>query len=113
MNWIVRGGAIVAMLLSLAMPAFADSRIDSRALRALFPGTFSVRIDGIPATFVASHGGRLVGKAVIGSDSGRWSVRGRLLCISLRNMYDGKTKCMSVRQNGSWYRTRDFSFRRI
>jgi hypothetical protein len=105
----------LAALVSLVgvLPLEAGTRVEHSVLRAMFPGTFSVRVNGIPATFVARGGGSLLGKAVIGSDSGRWSIRNGRLCIMLRNLYRGESRCSAVNRDGDWYQTRDFVFRKL
>lgn len=101
----------IVLLFGANAPAAAGG-IDDSTLNRLFPGTFSVRVSGISATVVAHRGGRLSGKAFVGTILGRWSVRSGRLCIALEDWSDG-TQCSAVVQEGDWYRADRVRFKRI
>ena len=83
--------------------AQAETKLNGKQLRALFPGTFKGTVHGIvDVTLVASRSGKLRGKVLGKKDTGRWKIKGNKLCIKLADMTDGKYKCSFVWRNDKW-----------
>lgn len=115
-NHTVRSALLVPTLLVLvlaASPSMAGPKVGHAALKAMFPGTFAVNMQGIAATFHAGQGGRLTGRAMVGTDTGRWSIRGGQLCIMLNGWFSGRTRCSAVVREGNWYRADSVRFRKV
>lgn len=108
-------GVVLTLLPITAIQA--EGKLSSNALRALFPGHFAGKVQGmVDIAFTATASGRLYGKFMGKSDRGRWKVvRGRL-CIALVNLTDGKYRCSYVQRDGKWFTTdhgRRIRFRKL
>lgn len=93
--------------------ADAGERLSTRAIKALFPGTFHAVVKGYAVTFTARGDGKLIGQHMGSKDTGRWSVRRGRLCIMLKDWLDGKTSCSAVVQSDGWYKASKVRFRKL
>lgn len=97
--------------------ALAETKMSSQALRALFPGHFKGKVQGmVDIAFTATANGRLYGKIMGKTDRGRWKVARGKLCIALADLTDGKYRCSSVKRDGQWFRAYQgttISFRKL
>ena len=116
-NRIASCGCAALLLASLLSPVASavERKVPSHELRQMFPGQFRAQVKGYDVRFIASGDGRLKGIYGGFTDTGRWSVRGNRLCITLKDWLDGKTKCAAVRRsaNGPWYLAGSIRFRRM
>ncbi len=98
-----------------ALAQGGERSIPRHELRKMFPGQFQARVKGFDVRFIASGDGRLKGFYGSLTDTGRWSVRGNRLCITLKDWLDGETKCAAVRRasHGPWYLAGNIRFRRM
>ena len=96
--------SILSVLVVISVPAQADTvRLSAQSIKNLFPGHYEARVKGYKILFSAHRGGKLVGQAFGRTDRGKWSVRGRRLCMAWRKWTEGKVKCGSVSKQGKWY----------
>ena len=95
----------------------ADDKLTTQALRALFPGHFQGKVQGmVDIAFTATANGRLYGKIMGKTDRGRWKVSRGKLCIALADLTDGKYRCSHVKRDGNWFRANHgtpISFRKL
>lgn len=100
--------------MALAQPVHASESLETRAIKALFPGTFHAVVNGwASVSFIARGDGLLVGRYRSKIDTGRWSVRDGQLCITLNDWLKGRTACSPVIQDGDWYRAENVRFRKL
>ena len=106
----------VAAIFMLAAGLAAEAStppVSHDALKRLFPGKFAASVGGVSVRVIAAGNGHLTGTSFAGSDFGRWSVRRGRLCIMLRDLFDGQTRCAHVVREGKWYRADTVRFRKI
>lgn len=97
-----------------SFPAAAGGEMSQAELRRLFPGSFMAIVNGFIEVKITARGnGTLIGKAQGQKDTGRWSVRGRNLCIAWSRWMDGKVQCTSVTNDDGWYRGNGVKFKKI
>ncbi len=87
--------------------------VSADAVKQLFPGRFYALHEGHKVRFVALENGELHGRAYGFTDTGRWRVSNRQLCISLQKWFKGRTKCAAVIRNGDWYAVKRVLFRKL
>ncbi len=104
-----------AMLLMAGSSVHAadTGTLSSRQLAQLFPGDFQAVVQNYNVRFSANPDGTLVGRVLGSSDSGRWSVRGGKLCISLESWLKGRTNCSAVVKQAGWYEGSGVKFRKL
>lgn len=91
----------LAFCVSVAPGAQSGQVLGSKALRALFPGTFQGTAHGLfDVWLAASSNGTLYGTIMGRRDRGHWKISRGQLCISLANLTDGKYKCSYVHTDG-------------
>lgn len=94
----------VALIVLPATGIQADGKLSTHALRALFPGHFKGKVQGmVDIAFTATASGRLYGKIFGKTDRGRWKVSRGKLCIALVDLTDGKYRCSHVQRDGKWF----------
>ncbi len=104
--------ASVAVFLCVGQ-AEAGQKMSSGALKRLFPGNFTAVVHGYKLRISARSNGKLVGKYMTKTDTGRWSVRNGRLCIMLKVWMSGRTECNHVVRAGGWYKTPKVAFRKL
>ncbi|WP_156098486.1 hypothetical protein [Thermopetrobacter sp. TC1] len=109
------GAIVTTPLISTALqPAQAGELLRPSELRRLFPGTFKAMVKGYAIRITAAANGRLHGQFGPVTDSGRWSLKGRRLCIRFNEWLDGRRHCSIVRRvSGKWYAVAGIRFRRL
>jgi hypothetical protein len=105
--------AISTMIALGAAPQAQAKQLSQDAVQALFPGTFDVSFKHKTYFTVTAHpNGTMTGRLAGITDQGRWSVRGRKLCIAFSRWNEGRTKCKDVFLEGGWIRSGTFFFRK-
>lgn len=105
--------AAAGLCLGLSMTsAQAADQLTASELRQLFPGTFTAVVKGYTVRIAAKPSGQLKGQAMGLTDTGRWSLHGSQLCISMNNWTGGRSSCSAVTAAGGWYRGDGVKFRK-
>lgn len=94
--------------------AVADEPLTDQQLLRLFPGTFKAVIRGkYEARVTVKRNGAIAGEMAGLQEQGRWTVQNGELCIVMPNMTRGRVECSAVVAEGSWYKGRNVSFRKL
>jgi hypothetical protein len=100
--------------LTLSSAAFAGDAMKGQDIIRLAPGTFQAVVKGTyELTVTLTRDGAAIGKAQGLEDRGRWTVRGDQLCIVMPAWTRGRVECSEVVADGSWYRGRSVSFKKL
>ena len=100
----------LALLIALPIVTSSNSTIASEVLtgaqlKKLFPGPHVLTAFGFQIKINASAAGGLSVSLGDEKDSGNWSVKGDQLCISLKELTEGKFGCGQVKYDGKKYLT--------
>lgn len=93
----------LCLLVSLAMPGAAGSRLSGSEIKALAPGVYVGSWKGKRQLHLTLKQNGTVSGTVDGRHhSGKWYVSGDNLCLVIRVLVFQKTKCGSISRQGSW-----------
>ena len=86
------------------VPGVAGEKLNSKEIKAMFPGTYQ-GVYGKSTAFEV-HGnanGTIRGIAEGKHDKGKWWVQGNRLCMAWTVWASGKSKCRVVEKRGAWF----------
>ena len=93
----------LSLLVSMAMPGEAASRLSGSEIKALAPGVYVGTWKGKRKLHLTLKQNGTVSGTVDGHrHSGRWYVSGANLCLVIRVMGFQKTKCGTISRQGAW-----------
>jgi hypothetical protein len=102
----------LAVFAALASDTAKAAELSPSDLRRLFPGTYSVTIfNSFTLRVNMRRNGDMTGFAKGRSDTGRWSIEGKQLCIAWTTWTKGKKGCSALRRDGNLLRGRGFYFK--
>jgi hypothetical protein len=93
----------LSLLVSMAMPSEAASRLSGAEIKALAPGVYVGSWKGKRQLHLTLRQNGTISGTVDGRRySGSWYVSGANLCLVIRVMVFQKTKCATISRQGAW-----------
>lgn len=104
--------AVLAMVLIGGVGnADANETLSGSTLKKTLPGNYTLVVYGFDVRVSATSGGGFSLKAFGEQLKGRWSVKGKTLCLSFKDDGKTKTECSQVTYDGKkWYTAGGLSF---
>ncbi|HEY7749306.1 MAG TPA: hypothetical protein VH933_11585 [Aestuariivirgaceae bacterium] len=94
---------VLSLLVSMAMPSQAGSKLSGSEIRNLAPGFYVGTWKGKRKLHISLKQNGTVSGSIDGRRySGKWYVAGDNLCLVFKVMMFQKTKCGSITRQGSW-----------